>query len=197
MEKIRSNIRGAICIGDALMVVALLISVTALGVTLFKIPPEGPQGPQGIPGVNGTIGPTGSTGSTGATGAQGAVGPRGFNGTIGPQGTPELNHPPMVNVTALTGSWVGTSNGTLFTFNITAITQDSDADTVQTIIYYRANTTDLWKPVSVFFNLNASVKANVQRVVTIPVTQMIYWAIQGWDGRDITMKYYTYSVVYP
>jgi len=194
MEKIRSNIRGAICIGDALMVVALLISVTALGVTLFKIPPQGLQGIQGIPGVNGTNGANGASGPQGSTGAQGPQGLRGFNGT---NGVSYVNHPPTINVTVLTGSWVGTSNGTLFTFNITAITQDSDADTVQTIIYYRENTTDMWKPVSVFFNLNASVKANVQRVVTIPITQMIYWAIQGWDGRDITMKYYTYSVVYP
>lgn len=195
MKRIRDN-RGAVYIGDVALVIAILLSVTALGITVYRTPP---QGPQGIPGVNGTIGPTGATGTTGATGAQGAVGPqglRGVNGTIGPQGIPELNHPPTINVTDLGGSYL-VDNGTRFMFNITVVTHDLDNDTVQTIVYYRRNTTDLWKPAFVFFNLNASVSTSFQYTLAVPSNQILYWAVQGWDGRDITMKYNSYAIVYP
>jgi hypothetical protein len=115
-------------IGIAL--IALLVSLVAVG-AFYTIP--GPKGPIGLTGVTGAVGTTGATGvtgavgTTGATGVTGAVGTTGATGPAGPQG---LGLTPQTD-----------------TFNITMTPQkllDSQTFNATTIGY-----TDDWLPNSV------------------------------------------------
>jgi len=186
---------GAVYIAEILTVVALVIAGIALAVTVLKTAEQGEQGPQGFTGETGPAGPTGADGPMGATGAQG---PPGINGTKGANGLPEVNHPPTMNVTVLTGSYALVGNTTYrYTFNTTVKTRDIDNDTVQTMVFYRRNLSDLWHPVYTFFQTNATTKVFVTYNMTTPSNQVLYWAYQAWDGRDITMEYHSFLVAFP
>jgi hypothetical protein len=125
------------------------------------------------------------------------TGPQGAQGIRGTNGSAYVNHPPSMNVTVLTGYYSTVGNYTRFTFNITAKTMDADNDTVQTMIYNRRNTTDVWKPAMIFFATNATTSVSVWFDMAMPANQKMYWALQAWDGCEITMKYHTTTVLYP
>lgn len=173
---------------DIITIVGLILGITAL-IVAFAVPgptgPQGLQGIQGIQGLNGTAGPTGPTGPIGATGQQ------------GPMGEPELNHPPSINITSITGKYINHSGTYTFYFNITTKTNDLDNDTVQTMVYYRQSPAAVWRQANIFFNRSTTQATSVQIIMSTPTTQPVFWAIQAWDGRDFTMLYDDYLVVYP
>ena len=193
MKKQR-NKAGAIYIGEVLTIVAIVLSVSALGVAFMRPPQKGDTGPIGLQGIQGEQGLNGPQGVLGPTGPTGPAGPKGVNGS---NGAPYVNHPPSMNVTALTGSYKDLDNYTRFTFNITVKTHDADNDTVQSYAYYRFGATELWKPAYVWFALNTTTSASITIDLLSPSNTRIYWALQAWDGCELTMKYVNYLVVYP
>lgn len=206
MEKLKRrkmNDAGAIYIGELLAIAAILIASIALGYTIMKSPEKGAQGIAGVQGEQGDtgpIGPQGPAGDTGMTGPRGLNGTRGVNGTAGPRGangTSYVNHAPTFNITLLSGDWTYVGNDTNFEFDITVVAHDLDNDTVQTTVYYRRNTTDVWTPTNIFWDKNVSVTTGVAWSVSVPSSQRIYWSVQSWDGCELTMKTYTYQVAFP
>lgn len=203
IRQFMKNHRGAVYLGDVLLALALILGAAALGMTLTKTSPKGDIGPQGlqgdagVTGAVGPIGPTGPQGSIGVTGPRGLNGTRGANGTNGRDGTDYVNHPSTMNITVLAGSYTDLANGTLFTFNITVVTHDTDNDTTRTTIFYKRNQTDVWQTASLSWGLNASQAVQVNYLTTSPSNQRLYWSAEAWDGADITLKTVNYLVVYP
>lgn len=194
---------------DVAVVVAILLGGCALGLSYLKEPE---QGIQGLPPAhewnmtsirfmnpNGTWGNyTNIKGATGGQGGQGVQGIQGIQGLRGFNGSAEVNHKPTFNVTTLNGYYHIDGNDTVFTFNISVVVHDLDNDTVQSMIYYRTdNVSGQWIQSGVFFMLNNTNSVQVEYVMDSPMNQRMYWAIEGLDGRDITMKYESYLVMYP
>lgn len=191
---------GEMYIGDIAVIIAIVLAAAALGLTLMRAPPQGEQGIQGETGLTGLQGPTGPQGIQGVTGPmgpQGAQGPRGVNGS---NGAAYVNHAPTVNATA-TGAYhiidEGGNETFRYVFNITTITHDLDNETVQTQVFYHRNTTGPWKQASVFFQTNTTQTTSVTFDLVQPGNQRVYWAVQAWDGKSITMLYQFTLVVFP
>ena len=190
-RKLTENNTGELIIFDYLSIMAIIIGIVAI-ITAVTIPgPQGPIGLQGNPGVNGTIGPMGPTGPQGPTGATGATGQQ------GPMGLPENNTKPTITITSVTGKYVNTSGTYTFYFNLTVRTNDTDNDTVQTMIYYRQSPLAVWKQANVFFNTSSVLTTSIPITMSTPSSQPIFWAVQAWDGRDITMAYTNTMIIYP
>lgn len=177
-------------IGVSVAAVALILSCLALTISFMVPGPVGPIGLQGIPGV-GTAGPTGATGSTGSTGP---VGPMGLMGAT------EVNHLPVINVSGVTGNYQVINTSYYFSFDLLVKTSDVDVnDTVQTMVYYRKNNnaSTVWNPVSIFWNKNVTIPVKVGWSIISGSSQVIYWAVQSWDGRDVVVKFFSCIVGFP
>lgn len=204
---------------NVLNILALIISICAIIYIAINPAHDGKNGPQGIPGVSpehewlstqlhflnpdGTWGDyvelkgdKGDKGDQGGKGDQGVQGIQGINGTNGIDGKPELNHKAVISNPVLNGYYNVTSGNYTFTFLLSTKVNDSDNDTLQTIIYYRETPTSLWKPSSVFFETNKTVNATA-RFISTPSNQKIYWCVMSWDGRDITTRYAEHIVLCP
>lgn len=188
---------GEMYIGDIAVLIAIILAAAALGLTLMRAPPPGEQGIQGETGPQGIPGPQGPQGGQGVLGPTGPAGPQGIRGV---NGSAYVNHAPTLNLT-LHGSYVDIVNGSnetfRYTFNITVITHDADNDIVQTQVFYHRNTTGPWKQASVFFQSNTSLTTSVTFDLVQPGNQRVYWAVQAWDGKSITMAYEYSLVVFP
>lgn len=72
----------------ALLVISILLSISALAISIITYRkkavegPTGPMGPMGPQGMQGPIGPTGPQGIRGKIGAVGPTGPKGVDGEI-------------------------------------------------------------------------------------------------------------------
>lgn len=72
----------------ALLVISILLSISALAISIITYRkkavegPTGPMGPMGPQGMQGPIGPTGPQGIRGKIGAVGPTGPKGIDGNI-------------------------------------------------------------------------------------------------------------------
>jgi hypothetical protein len=198
LNKIRYDTNGAIDLFEILLLVALVLSAGAMAYTVMNPAKDGEQGIQGIPGINGTQGPQGIQGIKGVQGIQGTQGPQGIQGVPGINGSSELNHKPNITMITKTGYYYNTSaTDYVYTFNLSVHVNDIDNDTIQTIIYYKDNVSTLWKPSTIFFQNNITVNAQVSYVTSTAGNRRLYWAVMSWDGRDITMGYYDYLIVYP
>jgi len=174
-----------------LVMASIVIAGMSLAVTLVRNPLPGIEGPPGTPGGRGSVGETGAQGPAGATGA---AGPQGIRG---PEGLPENNSKPTMNITT-SGSYVEMSNSSyLFNFTISIITQDTDNDVVQTMAHYRFSPNGDWVQKSMFYGLNTSNTMMVSHELIVPANQRIYWSVQAWDGRDITVMNTDYLIIYP
>lgn len=174
-----------------LVMASIVIAGMSLAVTLVRNPLPGTEGPAGRNGAEGPVGAAGPQGPAGATGAAGAMGLR------GPDGLPENNSKPTMNIST-SGSYLEMSNiSYLFNFTISIVTQDTDNDTVQTMVYYRFSPTGDWVMKSMFYGLNTSNSMMVSHELIVPTNQRLYWSVQAWDGRDITVMNADYLIIYP
>jgi len=194
--EIKNNNAGQLHLFDIIMFLGFFISVTALATSLLLPGPTGPMGPPGVNGVNGTIGPQGPMGATGPTGPQGAMGPQGIPGPS------EHNTPPTINITQTTGSYkIAGNNSTgytyTFTMNITMHITDAENDTVQTQVFYRYNEYAPWQYTNIHWNKNQTITESNTVITSSPTPQLIFWKIQSWDGRDISVAEKQYLLIYP
>jgi len=196
----RKNNIGAFYIGDIAVLIAIVLSVSAIGLTLMRAPQQGEEGPQGMTGLTGPQGPIGPQGIQGVVGPTGPAGPQGAAGIRGVNGSAYVNHPPTLNLT-LSGCYrdivVGENETFRYFFNITVVTHDADNDIVQTQVFYHRNTTGPWKQASVFFQTNTTLTTSVSFDLVQPGNQRVYWAVQAWDGKSIAMAYEYSLVVFP
>jgi hypothetical protein len=217
--KTRRLSEGDVYVFDILVVIALLLSISAMSYAfLSPVAHQGVQGIQGMQGLQGLspeynwsstqlqfMNPNGSWGAfvdlkgdKGNQGVQGIQGIQGIQGMPGINGTSEVNHKPIITIPVMQGYYNETSLANYtFIFNLITSVNDSDNDTVQTIVYYRFSITSVWIPAYIFFDTNQTVTTSVKTYTTIPVDTMIHWAIMAWDGRDISIKYYAYLLFYP
>jgi hypothetical protein len=187
----KSNRPNQFPVTKTIALIALIFSIISIILAYVIAGPTGPQGVQGIQGTPGVNGSIGETGPQGPVGSQGPAGPQGL------QGEPEMNHPPTVNVT-LSGYYIMLTNDTsTFIFNITTLARDKDNDTVQTTVFYRTNPLMAWQERATYFVVNQTNKTSIDYTIINPNNQMMYWAVQVWDGRDIVMKYYDQLILYP
>lgn len=150
---------------------------------------KGDKGDKGDDGINGFDGINGLDGNDGIDGE------KGDKGDQGDPGLPEINNKPIIELKKKTGSYVTIGNTTFFTFNIGVMVSDDDGDVVETNIYYRFNPNSTW--INNFTEMDDSINTSVYFDTLTPTNKIIYWAIESWDGRDITMKYESYTILYP
>lgn len=197
MKTKKMDNKAELYIFDYLGIIALILSVLAIAMA-FAV--QGPQGPQGVQGIQGIQGTPGVNGTTGPQGLVGGTGPMGAQGIQGIPGAPENNSPPNISNAQLTGHYTTLNNTTGLTsyiFNITLTTKDKDNDTIMTVFYYKHALLDRYEPANYFFLNNYTLRASTNLTTIHPGNKMIYWAVQAWDGRDITMRYFQYMILYP
>lgn len=194
MRKIIRNNAGQIYWQDLLPIVAIIVGVCAIGYASMNPGPQGPRGIQGLPGVNGTIGPAGPQGLQGPVGP---AGPQGIQGEVGPEGPAMTNEAPTISSVSMSGNYIPLNSTFKFVFNISAVINDEDNDTVQTTVYYHKEGETGWTPAYSFFKTGSTIKASASYELFVPSNQKIYWAIMAWDGIAITMSYHDHLVLFP
>ena len=191
------NKEGTVYIMDVIAVFALIVGVAAFGYAFMKPTEKGDVGPQGARGLQGINGTNGGIGPQGPSGAKGDKGDHGVNGTIGRNGTDYINSDPTISLIVTDGNYTETNGTYLFTFRVSAMTNDDDNETVQTMVYYRQNTVTGWMPLESFFTTNQTIMATKSYYLDFPTNQRMYWCILAWDGKDITVEYAEHLVLYP
>jgi len=193
--------------GNILATMALIISIIAILVAGYQagIPgPRGPMGLQGIEGPQGDIGPEGPQGpqgEPGINGADGKEGPRGPSGSRGPRGYDGQDCVPNLASTVILNDLNGTYKYRPcvwhdFTFTINITVEDTEDENLHITFYWRKDINDTWTEHQEYIG-NGGVY-NSEKMFTYfkdndPKT--LYWLVETWDGSDIGLEYYDYTII--
>lgn len=178
--------------------IAIIIAIIALllsGWAALTPGIQGLKGDKGNTGLDGTIGLTGPQGPQGEQGIQGLIGPmgpKGANGATGPKGDDGQdcipNQLPVVTLMDLNYSEDGWKH--IFIINITV--NDPEDDNMHINFYYRLNESNEWKLMDGYIGIDGNYSSE-KMFCWNPET--IYWLVETWDGSDIGLSYYTYTLV--
>lgn len=190
-------------IAIAIAVIAILLAVSALGLLLKNDHyglVKGTDGPQGIQGIQGK---TGERGLRGIQGEQGPKGDRGLSGLSGSDGSNGRNgkdcipnKAPVIENISLNGTWwYVPCTRYYYQFNLTVSIDDPENDNLHIYTYYRFNESFEWEKIQEYIGSDGiyNITKTICRFFE-PVNQTIYLLVEVWDGSDISLADYTYTI---
>ena len=208
MEENKQSKKGVI-IAIMLAIIAILIA-SGVGVavtqTKYLKGEKGNDGYTPIKGVDYFDGEDGKNGISikgdkGDKGDRGATGTGGSDGADGRDGKDGVDCPPNQNpdVTAIL-------NGTYerhecywrhwYIFNITATIDDPENDNMHITIYNREDINDSWVEEVEYIGSDGNYSAErTLKYHCFPGNITLYWLVETWDGADIGLNYYEYTII--
>ena len=151
----------------------------------------GLQGPQGLRGPQGGPGLKGEKGDTGSRGAAGSAGKDGEDGKDAP-----VNQFPFVAGINLSGFYSTGWHSAWYTFNFSALAQDSDGTQMKATIYYREDPGDDWEQTSMMYTYDGLCNDTVSFYrFGCPQNTTVYWGVELWDGSDLVFSEFDYTII--
>jgi len=175
---------------NKLILVTLFIAVIALilGGASFALREKGPIG---ATGAIGPIGPQGIKGDKGVTGDKGTIGPQ---GPQGPPGTPApVNTYPSIHMNVLGGKHVAND----YYFWLNATIKDVELDNMHMKFYYKTSLSNSWSLLKEYIGIGSTFNITKSIHDTANSNHTLYWLVEAWDGSDISLKNYMYTIPYP
>jgi len=163
---------------------AIILSIISLIVAGIAVWTPGTEGPQGEKGQIGPMGP------------QGKQGIQGINGTNAP-----INKLPTIRLVTQSGNYVGILPSILhickYTYDITIYADDSDDSNIRVSFYYKTNLVESWNQGDIYYGGNGEYSSTIvypfENIISSKLTN--YWLVEVWDGSNIVISKYSYSII--